>query len=145
MHTYKILLIIFLTFSALNSKVAITPKFDCGRLGDRLLNYSKTKFLSYKYKIPMTMEQSQATQFVHFPLLERLDSIYEKPEEHFDSIIDIYSKVPPTHYKLPNSFDPSKYFHIPHFKEVYDSCDLESVLTWTPTAFDKKTKELKRW
>ena len=87
------LLFIFITlFKITASQIALTPKFDCGRLGDRLLNYSKAKFISYKYKIPMVMKLSEAMQFEQFPLLEKLNTIYENFEDHFNETIDVYSK-----------------------------------------------------
>lgn len=59
-----------------------------------------------------------------------------------NEIIKIYSQIPDSHYKLPEGFDFRKYSAQPEFKEAWESCDLEKVITWAPMAFDRKTDEL---
>ncbi|MFX1393972.1 MAG: hypothetical protein ACFFAH_10395, partial [Promethearchaeota archaeon] len=59
-----------------------------------------------------------------------------------DEILEIYSQVPESHYKLNNKFDPYIYYKQPEFIEAWESCDLEKVVTFAPMAFDRKTGEI---
>jgi len=63
-------------------------------------------------------------------------------ENRFNEMLDTYSQVPTSHYKLSENFDPKSYCDIPEFKEAWESCKLEEVITWAPMAFDKKTNKL---
>jgi len=63
-------------------------------------------------------------------------------ESRFNEMLDTYSQVPTSHYKLPENFDPKSYCDHPEFKEAWEACKLEDVITWAPMAFDRKTNRL---
>lgn len=48
-----IIIFLFLNFSLLEAKSAVTYALSGGRLGDNLLAYCHAKWISYKYKIPL--------------------------------------------------------------------------------------------
>ena len=60
----------------------------------------------------------------------------------FNEILDTYSQVPNSHYKIPNAFNPKEYSRIPEFVEAWEGCELEKVVTWAPLAFDRRTGKL---
>jgi len=63
-------------------------------------------------------------------------------ENRFNEMLETYSQVPNSHYKLPTSFDPKSYCEILEFVEAWQNCNLEEVITWAPMAFDRKTDKL---
>jgi len=63
-------------------------------------------------------------------------------ESRFKEMIDTYSQVPKSFYKLPDDFDPESYCKNPEILEAWASYDLEEVVTWAHMAFDKETDKL---
>ncbi len=75
-----------------------------------------------------------------------------------DEILNTYAKVPLSHYKIRHpDFNPkdyskckregrflkkTRYHRVHEFEEVWNTYDLEKVVTWAPLAFDKKTGEI---
>ncbi|MBY8986299.1 MAG: hypothetical protein KGD65_14580 [Candidatus Lokiarchaeota archaeon] len=57
----------------------------------------------------------------------------------FNEILEFYKQVPESFYKLPNDFDPYQYSNRKEYREAWDNCNLEKVVTWAPFAFDRKT------
>jgi hypothetical protein len=47
--------------------------------------------------------------------------------------------VPDSFYKLPDDFDPYHYSQRKEYREAWDNCDLEKVVTWAPFAIDRTT------
>ncbi|MFW9825766.1 MAG: hypothetical protein ACFFE4_22685 [Candidatus Thorarchaeota archaeon] len=60
----------------------------------------------------------------------------------FNEIIDTYREVPDEFYKLPNNFNPHDYSPRKEYREAWDSCDLEHVVTWAPFAIDRITDKV---
>jgi len=63
-------------------------------------------------------------------------------EYRFKEMLDTYSQVPKSFYKLPDDFKPESYCSIPEILEAWDSYDLEEVVTWAHMAFDRETNKL---
>ncbi len=57
----------------------------------------------------------------------------------FNEILEFYKQIPDSFYKLPDDFDPYQFSKRKEYREAWDSCDLEKVVTWAPFAFDKNT------
>lgn len=62
--------------------------------------------------------------------------------DRFQEFMDQYALVSKSHYKLPPNFNPRNHSDILEFIEAWVSCDLEDVITWTPIAFDRNTREI---
>ena len=58
----------------------------------------------------------------------------------FDEMMYHYTQVPPEYYQL--IIDPRKLTNVPEFLETYNSCDLETVVTWVHIAFEKETDKI---
>ncbi len=63
-------------------------------------------------------------------------------EYRFKEMLDTYSQVPKSFYKLPDGFKPESYCNIPEILEAWDSYDLENVVTFAHMAFDRETNKL---
>jgi hypothetical protein len=63
-------------------------------------------------------------------------------EERLDEFFKLYNKVPPSHYRLSENFDPWNYTNNPLFVNLLNRYDLEKVNTWVYYAFDRHTDEM---
>jgi hypothetical protein len=57
----------------------------------------------------------------------------------FNEIMEFYKQVPDSFYKLPDDFNSDCYSERKEYREAWDNCDLEKVVTWAPFAFDRNT------
>ncbi len=55
---------------------------------------------------------------------------------------EAFKKIPKSWYNIKDDFNPKTYSKIPHFIEVWESCELETIEPLAPLAFDRKTGEL---
>lgn len=58
----------------------------------------------------------------------------------FDEMMEHYAQIPPGYYEL--LIDPRKLTNVPEFIEIYNSCELENVVTWVHIAFEKETGKI---
>ena len=63
-------------------------------------------------------------------------------EDRFEEIMALFEKVPQSHYKLPDRFNPHNISQQSEFLEAWESCDLEKVNTFVHVAFTRDTDEL---
>jgi len=63
-------------------------------------------------------------------------------EHRFNEIIEIYSKVPDSFYKLDKKFNPRDFSDIPEFLEDWESSNLEKRVTWAHFAIERETDEI---
>ncbi|MFX1399473.1 MAG: hypothetical protein ACFFAS_20805 [Promethearchaeota archaeon] len=87
-------------------------------------------------------------------IIERKDEVIEIAKDAFysivpdactgriDEILEIYSQVPDSHYKLDDNFNPRIYSTQQEILEAWESCNLEKVLSFLHLAFDRKTGKI---
>ena len=63
-------------------------------------------------------------------------------DSRFNEIMEIYSNVPDTFFKLKESFNFKKYSKIPEFIDDWESSNLENSITWAPFAIHRETDEI---
>ncbi len=105
--------------------------------------------------------ESDGIDFRYFPLdvlMERIDEYHALVEHSFQGSIPMpdtsgryrlremfesFKDLPPNFFKLNRKeFDANAYSDIPAFREAWNLCDLEKVISYAPTAIDKKTGKI---
>jgi len=109
--------------------------WDSGRAIDKKIKYRYLTLEEIKENKEEILELGRNSFQMNFP-----DS--SGAESRFAEMLETYSQVPKSHYKLSDNFDPKSYSNIPEFVETWENCNLEEVITWAPMAFDRKSNKL---
>ncbi|TFF88142.1 MAG: hypothetical protein EU550_01870 [Promethearchaeota archaeon] len=63
-------------------------------------------------------------------------------DDRFEEMIDVYSQIPKSFYKLKKALNYEDFINRPQFSEAWKSCNIEKVINFAPMAFDKRKNKL---
>lgn len=62
--------------------------------------------------------------------------------EKYDEFLNNLRKLPSSHFKLREQFDPWKLSDIPKYHEAWNTCEIEKIISNWPCAFDRNNGKL---
>jgi hypothetical protein len=62
--------------------------------------------------------------------------------EKYDEFLNNLRRLPSSHFKLREPFDPWKFSDIPEYHEAWNTCDIEKIISNWPCAFDRENGNL---